>query len=154
MCCVLGCNRMYRFCIGSVLYTGWRYKKLLLSTVFLQLVSSSTVFVWAFYCIPNTWTSTVLSSTVFIPVIRYRYTVLEWYRNDVQNGTIRYLSNTVYREYGIGTVPVSTVQQYWNGTVQYRDVYWDWTNKRQESVKKKKTPLHIAILYHWCFLWH
>ena len=39
--------------------------------------------------------------------------------------TIRYLSNTVYREYGIGTVPVSTIQQYWNGTVQYGYVYWD-----------------------------
>ena len=101
-------------------------KTVLLSTVFLQLISSSTVFVSAFYCIPKTCTNTVLSSTVFIPAIRYPVSVYGtgWYRNDVQNGTVWYLSNTVYREYGIGTVPISTVQQYWNGTVQYRNVYW------------------------------
>ena len=101
-------------------------KTVLLSTVFLQLVSSSIIFVSAFYCIPKTCTSTVLSSTVFIPAIRYPVSVYGtgWYRNDVQNGTVRYLSNTVYQEYGIGTVPVSTLQQYWNGTVQYRNVYW------------------------------
>ena len=101
-------------------------KTVLLSTVFLQLVSNSTFFVSAFYCIPKTCTNTVLSSTVFIPAIRYPVSVYGtgWYRNDVQNGTVRYLSNTVYWEYGIGTVPVFTVQQYWNGTVQYRNVYW------------------------------
>ena len=101
-------------------------KTVLLSTVFLQLVSNSTVFISAFYCIPKTGTNTVLSSTMFIPAIRYPVSVYGtwWYRNNVQNGTIRYLSNTVYREYGIGTVPVFTIQQYWNGTVQYRNVYW------------------------------
>ena len=59
-------------------------KTILLSTVFLQLVSNSIVFVSAFYCIPKTCTSTVLSRTVFILVIRYPVSVLEWYRNDVQ----------------------------------------------------------------------
>ena len=95
-------------------------KTVLLSTVFLQLVSSSTIFVSAFYCIPKTCTSTVLSSTVFIPAIRYPVSVYGtgWYRNDVQNGTVCYLSNTgntVSEQYqflpynSTGTVPSSTV---------------------------------------------
>ena len=46
-------------------------KMVLLSTVFLPLVSNSTVFVSAFWCIPKTCTNTVRSSIVFIPVIRY-----------------------------------------------------------------------------------
>ena len=109
-------NNIYRICF-SFCFFFW-------DTPF--PISNSTVFVSAFYCIPKTCTNTVLSSTVFIPAIRYPVSVYGtgWYRNDVQNGTVWYLSNTVYREYGIGTVPVSTVQQYWNGTVQYRNVYW------------------------------
>ena len=105
-------------------------KTILLSTVFLQFVSNSTVFLPTFYGMPKNCTKTVQFITVFIPVIRYPVLVsgTEWYRNDVQNGTVRYHSNTVYREYGTGTVPVSTVQRYWNSTVQYRNVYWDSQN--------------------------
>ena len=138
-------------------------KTVLLSTVFLQLVSNSIVFVSAFYCIPKTCTNTVLSSTVFIPAIRYPVSVYGtgWYRNDVQNGTVRYLSNTVYREFGIGTVPVSTVQQYWNGTVQYHNVYWvglvqsrcPLDLQSRDLTNKAKMPLEVSLKISWQRTW-
>ena len=92
---VLNCNGLYRFCIGSVLYTGWRYKNSIaqyrVSTVGIEQYR----FCISFLRIPKTCTSMVLSSTVFIPAIQYRYTVLECYRNDVQNATVQYLSGPV-----------------------------------------------------------
>ena len=95
-------------------------KTVLLSTVFLLLVSSGTVFVSAFYCIPKTCTNTVLSSTVFVPVTRYRYTVLDGIGTmckTVPFGTfpIPCTGNTVSEQYqflpynSTATVPSSTV---------------------------------------------
>ena len=88
---VLGCNGLHRVCIGSVLYTGWRYKNGIaqyrVSTVGIERYRFCISF---FYCIPKTCTNTVLSSTVFTPAIRYPVSVYGtgWYRNDVQNGTV------------------------------------------------------------------
>ena len=77
---------------------------------------------------------------------RYWYTVLEWYWNDVQNGTVRYLSDTVYRENGIGTVPVSNIQKNWNGTVQYGNVYWECLVAHDDVIKWKH------FLRYWPFV--
>ena len=130
---VLGCNGLHRVCIGSVLYTGWRYKNSIaqyrVSTVGIEQYRFCISFLLYTKNLHHYGTVQYRVYTGY-PVPVYG---TGWYRNDVQNGNIRYLSNTVYREYGIGTVPVSTVHQYWNGTVQYHNVYWDSSRETEKT---------------------
>ena len=131
---VLGCNGLYHFCIRSVLYTEWGYKNGI-----------------AQYRV----------STVGIEQYHFCISFLLYTKNLYQYGTVQYRVYTgypvtgtgirywmvsercakryrsvpfQYREYGIGTVPVSTVQQYWNGTVQYRNVYWEALDPQPSSM--------------------
>ena len=82
-------------------------KTILFSTVFQQLLSNGTIFVSNCYCIPKNCANMVLFNTG-CAVCGIVITVRGQSRNAVQNGTVWYSYDTVYRQCGIGAISIIT----------------------------------------------